>query len=315
MKSLRAQIYLWFKKRELRREMPVLKTIETASDFLIHLPKTNPVFALPGIRGLKTAFSHARFWGIGREQERSFLELTCVFDELLFYKTEPKLFSTEYKNLALGLKKKPGVFIDFNRVGSKELALLSQANLRWGFFSEDGYPFFNLLVRNAVDGDEFDRNSALIAVLASVTVDKNIPLTLPLSKKRNPVGVIKSLGERGRRLVVVEGVSPEVTAEMKRRFEAAVIDWTTLKDPQVLSTLVSNCDLFIGGPSVAFELALALRRPIVLISDRELKFEGCDGVVRAEQCEILDQVSFMLTRGKAKRERERLGLCGNETPV
>ncbi len=315
MKSLRAAIYLWFKKRELKRETKVIQTLETASDFLIHLPKSNPIFAVPAVRGLKKNYPRARFWGIGWEQERQFLELAGIFDELLVYKTEPKLFSSEFKNLAVSLKKKPGVYLDFNRPGSKEFALLSQAELRWGFFAEGSYPFFNLLVKDGVAGDEFDKNSALIASLVAVESERAIPLTVAVPKRRNPAGLIKSLGESGKRLIVAEGINPELALKLKQQFDAAVIEWKKLEDPELLPALVSNCDLFIGRASVAFEIALALSRPILLLVEKGAQGLNLDSIVRAESDQVLDQVGFILTHGKTKRGRERIGLSGNEAAV
>lgn len=253
-------LYLWFKGWGLKSPLQIAQAFSRIKAVFVHLPRApgHTIFALPVVEAVKTHFSKARVWTISRNEERPLLERVGV-GEHLFYHNYPRPFTKEYKELAHRVPVvADALFLDFNLPGSRELALLTRAKIRWSFFAPKLFPFFNLMVK-LDDGPDY---AGLITPILGPVAIRPIRLTAFAEERR---AVRAWLSSRGSPLVVVdrskgrEGVLRQI--EQEGRF------WIVPADSagDRLIGLLDAAAAFIGGLGLPMELALALGKPVVLL--------------------------------------------------
>jgi hypothetical protein len=288
-------LYLKFKGRALRAPIQIGQALSRVKAVVVHLPREpgRTIFALPVVQAFKAHFPGSRAWTIGRIEEKPLLDHIPDLAEHLFYVSYPRPFSKDYKELAQRLPSTDGViFLDFNQPGSRELALLTRARVRWGFFAPKLFPFFNIMVKPE---DEADYQGLVTPILGPLKVQ---PLRLKLSsrERREARDWLSARGYKPgpSQLVVVDQFKgwEDLVRQLKEQKKVWVEPAASAGGHLV--GVLNESAVYIGGPGLGMELALGLGKPVILLG--RARFPSWDGLfissegVTAELSKILDRI-------------------------
>ncbi len=241
---------LLFKRYSLKREVKVFDVLRRASRFLIHLSKENTIFDISSAVILRRCYRRAQFWAIVEEDKEPLLRCAPYFDNILFYRDQKDI-----RGKLGGIR--PQVFIDFNHPGSTRLALASESDLRWGFYSKSAFPYFNLLVK----GSE-DNSFSLIASLFKGVKPKMITLRLSKDIRDKAKKWLKGEGYKmGIPLILSDSKFSKI---LKSRIRGWVLSGEEV-DREILPGVVALCRCFIGGSGLLFQLSIGFKRRSLLL--------------------------------------------------